>query len=529
MPIDRASDQYWRHAPERQGAVQTHEQAPSKRAPAGFLNLTCLALVVACMFMAYARSGELVTLQVNGDTWRTQTHQRTVGEFLREVGLSIHPADTVSPALDSVLEAGHEIRVQKALPVSVEADGQVSEHYTLSDSVGDLLSEANLNTKSHDVLTLNGKAVDTDTPLPHLEWKPDRWPLMSSLARSLASLGQAVDNSSSDSWLRLRLQRAVPLTINDDGMYNTVYTVARTIGDALLAQNITLYLGDRVQPLLGTLLTTGMHVEIQRAKPVTLRVDGKDIRTRTQARNVAQLLSETGVILRGKDYTLPALDAEITQAASVRVVRVVEDSVIESQEIPFQTVWRADSKLELDQQRTEQPGRAGVRKRNLHIVYEDGTETSREIEDEWVERQPTTRIVCYGTNILVRELQTPDGPIRYWRHVRMLATSYRASDVGKSPDHPTYGITRLGWKATRGIVAVDPTVIALRTSVYVPGYGPGVAADTGGMIKGRWIDLCYDEEDWVAWKSWVDVYLVEPAPPPDQINWLLPNYPTERR
>jgi 3D (Asp-Asp-Asp) domain-containing protein len=76
---------------------------------------------------------------------------------------------------------------------------------------------------------------------------------------------------------------------------------------------------------------------------------------------------------------------------------------------------------------------------------------------------------------------------------------------------------------------VDPRVISLRTKVYVPGYGFGTAADTGGMILGRWIDLCYDEDNMVLWKRWVDVYLLEPIPPSDEINWTLPDYPRERR
>lgn len=40
-----------------------------------------------------------------------------------------------------------------------------------------------------------------------------------------------------------------------------------------------------------------------------------------------------------------------------------------------------------------------------------------------------------------------------------------------------------------GTVAVDPNVIPLGTKLYVEGYGPAVAEDTGGVIKGMKIDL----------------------------------------
>jgi len=157
-----------------------------------------------------------------------------------------------------------------------------------------------------------------------------------------------------------------------------------------------------------------------------------------------------------------------------------------------------------------------------------GEEKSRMVADEWIERQPTTQIVSYGAKIVTRELETPDGVVRYWRKIRMLATSYTPATCGKDSDHPQYGITRLGWRATKGIVAVDPRVVNLRAEVYVPGYGRATAADTGGMIKGRRIDLCYDEDNLVLWKRWVDVYLLEPVPPADEIDWILASYPRER-
>jgi 3D (Asp-Asp-Asp) domain-containing protein/predicted nucleic acid-binding Zn-ribbon protein len=51
------------------------------------------------------------------------------------------------------------------------------------------------------------------------------------------------------------------------------------------------------------------------------------------------------------------------------------------------------------------------------------------------------------------------------------------------------GVTASGIPVGPGVIAVDPAVIPLGTQVFVPGYGPAVAADTGSAIKGNVIDL----------------------------------------
>jgi 3D (Asp-Asp-Asp) domain-containing protein len=51
------------------------------------------------------------------------------------------------------------------------------------------------------------------------------------------------------------------------------------------------------------------------------------------------------------------------------------------------------------------------------------------------------------------------------------------------------GNTASGIPVGVGVIAVDPTVIPLGTRVFVPGYGPAVAADVGTAIKGNIIDL----------------------------------------
>jgi len=80
----------------------------------------------------------------------------------------------------------------------------------------------------------------------------------------------------------------------------------------------------------------------------------------------------------------------------------------------------------------------------------------------------------------------------------MQATGYDSGPV--SPKRGYVGLTSIGERARFGIIAVDPRVVPYRSRLYIEGYGPGLAADTGGGIKGHRLDLCFDStrqaRDW---------------------------------
>ena len=62
------------------------------------------------------------------------------------------------------------------------------------------------------------------------------------------------------------------------------------------------------------------------------------------------------------------------------------------------------------------------------------------------------------------------------------------------------GHTATGLPVGPGVVAVDPSVIPLGTRVTIPGYGEGVAADTGSAVTGHMIDLWFPTlADALAW------------------------------
>jgi 3D (Asp-Asp-Asp) domain-containing protein/septal ring factor EnvC (AmiA/AmiB activator) len=60
-----------------------------------------------------------------------------------------------------------------------------------------------------------------------------------------------------------------------------------------------------------------------------------------------------------------------------------------------------------------------------------------------------------------------------------------------STGYSIQGRTSTGMQTAAGVVAVDPSVIPLGTRLTIPGYGTGIAADTGGSVHGNVIDLWF--------------------------------------
>lgn len=78
------------------------------------------------------------------------------------------------------------------------------------------------------------------------------------------------------------------------------------------------------------------------------------------------------------------------------------------------------------------------------------------------------------------ETKTPLGAFR--------STAY-CKNCGGGPEG---SLTKTGAQVGFGKVAVDPSVIKLGTKLKISGYGKALAADTGGAIHGKRIDLAFD-------------------------------------
>ncbi len=507
----------------------------SKQWPLLPLTVTILVSLAA----GYVLTGTPLTVTVDGLPFALRTHRTTVGDVLAELGVVLAEGDTVTPGPSVAVTPDTAIHIARAQSVTIQADGQVQRLSTQTKDLTDILREARIRLHPRDLVSVNGQAHAP--PAAALGARP-----VSGVAH-LASLAVAsMDASvplvrSQDSRINvlqalaqrppaitISIRRAIPFYVIEDGISAPLMAAADTVGEALFREGIYVFAADRVVPPLDTALSAGMAISIKRSVPATLNVDGRVRHTRTLAAVVGDLLATEGIVLQGKDYSIPDVETPVVPDMTVQVVRVREEMLTESEGIPFKTVWQPDPNLELDQRAIVVAGKEGTRKRTVRIVYEDGEEVHRFLDREWIDEEPTARVIAFGTKVVVRTMMTPDGPISYWRTLRVWATYYTAATSGKRRDHPQYGITRTGRWATKGIIAVDPVYIRLHTPMYVPGYGFGAAEDTGGLILGMHIDLCFDDDDPnPRHLGWVTIYLLTPVPDPNDIPYIMADYPRE--
>jgi resuscitation-promoting factor RpfB len=463
-----------------------------------FLALTLMGL--AGMGLAYISTLKPVQLLINQQSQTIFTNQYRVAGVLDDAAIPLHPEDIVFPAPVAPVPDNQPISIKFARPLEILVDGETIEHRTQSVTVGDALREAGIILKSNDHISVEGTPVQDVTRFAQ------------------GSTGAQIS-----------VRRAVPIHVDDNGAVSTIYTTAPTLGEALRQAGLVLYLGDYVSPDLGLPIAPDWQVYIRRSRAATINVDGKTFRTRTLGNTIANMLADEGIELISKDYSIPPATELVRDGMSVQVMRVREEFVTEAEPIAFETVWQADPALDVDARQVVHVGVEGIKKRTIRITYENGREVRRALDKEWIDAAPITNLISYGTKIVRRDLLLPNGQtMAYWRKIRMLATSYTAASSGKARTHPEFGITFLGLQAGSGIAAIDPRVVNLRSTVYVPGYGMAYAGDTGGRIKGRRIDLGYDEANLVLWYTWLDVYVLWPPPPSDQIHWVIPDTPRER-
>lgn len=195
--------------------------------------------------------------------------------------------------------------------------------------------------------------------------------------------------------------------------------------------------------------------------------------------------------------TLPVSQPVTTQSSFTEKLQE------ETETLPKKVVYQDDPETEAGEEKVLEEGKDGKKTKIFKITYDkDGQEYQRELVS--VETTPAEdKKISRGTKIVWKTLDTPDGPVKYWKKMRVYATHYDSHCPGCNE------WTATGMRQGKGVIAVDPKVIPLRSKLYIPSYGMAVAGDTGGAIKGNIIDLGFDDAKISGWSAkFVDIYLL---------------------
>jgi len=322
-------------------------------------------LLVSFALGVYLIATHSVKVVIEQSVFQVRTAQRTVGELLDELGVPIAPQDRLSLDRETPLTNGLTLYIDKAETVILEYDGLRRHFLTHEKQALAILAEAGVQVGEHDQVLVDGMPL------------------------------QEADQSAAPR--HVRVIRARPVQVQDGAQAPiTLLTAAQTVGEALHAARIELYVADRVSPPVEAPLEAGQRITIQRSVPFTIAVDGRLLASRSAARTVGAALAEAGVALIGLDYCLPEESAPLTPETTIRVIRVTEEDEIERSEIDFQRIFQPDTSIPPETQKVIQAGVKGILERRVRVRREDGVEVSRSLPYSIVVRDPRPEVIAIG-------------------------------------------------------------------------------------------------------------------------------------
>jgi 3D (Asp-Asp-Asp) domain-containing protein len=227
----------------------------------------------------------------------------------------------------------------------------------------------------------------------------------------------------------------------------------------------------------------GSVIEVYRAIPLTVASGPKVDFVLSGKPTVGEVAESLGYSSRSYK-TVPDAATRPIPNMQIRLLTLSDKIVEKELPIPFPIILQPDPMMEKGLEAVVETGAPGKKMAMVKQIFEDGVEAGFDILSEKVINEPKPEVLRVGT----REANDPNrGTVRFRKLLIMEASAYTPFDDGQS------GLTATGIPARKGVVAVDPRVIPLGTRVYVMGYGPAIAADTGGAIRGSKIDLCIED------------------------------------
>lgn len=445
--------------------------------------------VLAGLVMIVFGLTQTLTIIIDGEPLAVRTPALTVSGALRAAGVSADDADRVMPSGTRVFWDQPVIRVESAREIIIKGIEEEIRILSAERIPANLLAEIGIQLYPQDRLLVNGKTINPHQPL------------------------------TGDDPILLQVEPALPVNLMIDDQDMTLYTSQSTLGEALEAAGINVGKHDRVSEKFTSPVASLESVMIRRARPVTVKTPETTTVGMTAADTVGDALLDIGVPLQNLDYSIPEGHLPIPEDGQIEVVRVREAVMLMTDEVAFTNEYVEDPDTVLDQLSVIEPGQKGIYATRERVQYENGEEAWRSPQENWQASEAKDGVLGYGSKVEIRTAVVDGQEIEYWRKITVYATAY--SPCRSGVDGCLYGTATGILPVQKGVVAVTPRWISVPNgygmwgqSVYIPGYGHGIIADTGGGIPGTpWIDLAYSDDDYVSWNRWTTMYFLTPVPP----------------
>ncbi|MDR0270124.1 ubiquitin-like domain-containing protein [Paenibacillus sp.] len=112
-----------------------------------------IAVTIMVLLLVNTNTRKQVFLVVDGQVKSIQTHKSVLQEVLEEQAISLKPEDQISMSLSGPLQDGDKVVIDRAFPVQLTADGAKENWFTTKDTVGDVLKEKGISLKDTDKVT----------------------------------------------------------------------------------------------------------------------------------------------------------------------------------------------------------------------------------------------------------------------------------------------------------------------------------------------------------------------------------------
>lgn len=198
-----------------------------------------------------------------------------------------------------------------------------------------------------------------------------------------------------------------PVTLTVDGNTRDVKTNAVTV-DEFMKTVPNMGAHEIVNNPPKTLKKSGNAVDVVTTKKVTF-VTGEDRRdAHVTARTVGEALQKENITLGDNLKVVQDLNQSLTDGATIDLISSQEEIIHTPRPIPFTTVRVNDAELEVGQEVVKQAGVDGEIVDDIRIVRENGVEVSNEKVAENVTKEPVEEIIAVGTK--PKPTPTPTAP-----------------------------------------------------------------------------------------------------------------------